>query len=435
MKYLKDAIWRIRSLGWFGLVWRLAVLSLPWQTRWFHEAKLAGWPWEQGSSAFYVSWIPLIFAVVLGFIGLKEDPPKDEKKKKWIPWLWVSSAVLLCLSVMRSVSFEASAQWCIQAGVLCVFVYVLHKRNIAAKTLATWLSIAILPHALLAYMQFAVQRVDSWSWLGIAFQSPKQLGVSVVEFADMRYLRAYGGMPHPNILGGWLAMGTIVAVWSAWRSATKRRALAFAAAAAVFSGALVLTFSRSAFLATAVGCAALMILFFVKRREKKTELQFGLMALVCAAVFAAILGFSQREVLLARTQDQSRLEVKSSVSRTQSLKDGWEVFKRRWILGSGPNAELKDLAMIKFGNEGKQSSEPLESPHNSFFLLVVDFGVVGGLIVLWAVFLARRKLLRRWYFILPLSVLAWFDHYLWSYWSGMVLLAVILSLAAVPDTD
>jgi hypothetical protein len=46
--------------------WRLAILALPWQTRWFAEGPaLGGLPWEQGRWAFYLSYIPLGITVLM----------------------------------------------------------------------------------------------------------------------------------------------------------------------------------------------------------------------------------------------------------------------------------------------------------------------------------------------------------------------------------
>jgi len=419
----------------FDVAWRLAVLSLPWQTRWYREASLAGWPWEQGSWAIYVSWISLAAAIVLGNTGLRrEDPSAKTLSRTDKALLWIVG-ITLAISFLASDSYAASAQWLMEVGLLAAFVFTLLRQRIPARSLAVWFVVSLIPQACLAYWQYAVQRVDAIKWLGVAFQSPKQLGVSVVEFADLRYLRAYGGMPHPNILGGWLAVGVIVAWHEAWRSASKRAVLAWSAAAAVLAGATVLTFSRSAFLAAALGLAALAVLFFRRRKDERSSAQFGVLAMVVTLAFAGIVAFAQREVLLARTDQGNRLVVQSSDARLLSYADGWQVLKDRPFFGSGPNAELASLARVKFNTEIKRLRQPLESPHNTFFLLAVDFGALGAVVFLWAVWRFRKTLLRRWWIFPPLIVLAALDHYLWSYWSGLALAAVVLALAAASEPE
>src|SRR5690349_15713914 len=50
----------------FEASWRLALLFLPWQTRWFLEGpSVNGFPWENGRISLYLSWIPLIVTIMI----------------------------------------------------------------------------------------------------------------------------------------------------------------------------------------------------------------------------------------------------------------------------------------------------------------------------------------------------------------------------------
>ncbi|MBI5654914.1 O-antigen ligase family protein [Candidatus Uhrbacteria bacterium] len=409
----------------FEIFWRVSILALPWQTRWFGEAELAGWPWEQGRWVFYAAWIPMAATIIFGWM----DSCRENETKKAISrgdkvMAWVAGFIFI-FSFLTAASYVATAQWFVQVGLLVVFCHMLGRMSIPVKSLTMWFVVSLLPQAALAYWQYAVQRVDSVSWLGIAFQSPKQLGVSVVEFADQRYLRAYGGMPHPNILGGWLAVGVLVCWQAAWKAAHKYEAFAWSAASAILGGALLLTYSRSAFLALAVGLAITITAIFVKRKDERFSVQFGIFAMTVMLAFAGILAFTQRDVLLARADSGNRLVEQSGSARWQSLVDGWQVFKSRPLQGSGPNAELARLARSRMDTEVKKLRQPLESPHNTFLLLLVNFGVLGAVASAWTLWRFRRALLRRWWMLPPLVVLASFDHYVWSYWSGMCLVAMV----------
>jgi len=423
------------SSTFFGIAWRLAVLSLPWQTRWYRETALAGWPWEQGSWAIYVSWIFLAATVVFGLRSSDFRLPTFTALHKTDRILVGFGCIVLVFSCLTSDSYVASVQWLIQVGLLGAFVFTLYQKRVPARSLAAWFAVSLVPHACLAYWQYAIQRVDAVKWLGIAFQSPKQLGVSVVEFADLRYLRSYGGMPHPNILGGWLAVGIVVAWQAAWRAVKKSEALIWMAAGATMAGALVLTFSRSAFLAVGCGLAALAVVFFRKRQDERFDLQFGLLAMVVTLAFAGILAYAQREVLLARTDQGNRLVVQSNDARLQSYAMGWRVLKTKPLFGSGPNAELASLWNVVSKDNPKKPRQPLESPHDVFFLLAVNFGILGAIVFLWVIWRFRKQLLRRWWLLLPFVALGSLDHYLWSYWSGLGLTAMVLSLGCLRGQD
>ncbi len=414
----------------FGAAWRLAIFLLPWQTRWLHGASLAGWPWEQGSWAVYASWLLLLATIVLGY---KKIEIKIRDKHFWMP---VSFGLLVfAANLIFSSSITATLQWWIQVALLGMFVWTLWRAKVRARSVACMFVASLIPQAVLAYWQFAVQRANAIKWLGMAFHSPKELGTAVVEFGLFRYLRAYGGMPHPNILGAWLALGIPAAVHAGWSSAKKSVALFYATASAVISGALVLTFSRTSYAAAAVGVGALCYVMVRRRKTGQYNLQFGMLAVVCCLLFALVVAVSQREVVMARTQEQNRLEAKSLDARSQSLKEGWQIFLRHPILGSGPNAELVDVWSLRRDQNTKlqRSPEPLESPHNAFLLMLADFGLLGSVLMAYLIWRARKCLLRVWPAILPLVILAWFDHYLLSYWSGQALLAVVILTLCVTD--
>lgn len=420
----------------FDFAWRMAILALPWQARWYREVTLAGWPWEQGSSAVYASWMFMAATIGLGFMvqtpGLPAHAKPLGKQDRVLLWL---GGVALAFSFLASDAYAASFQWSVQIGLLVGFGLALRRRRVLASSLSAWFAASLIPHAVLAYWQYAIQRVDAVKWLGIAFQSPKQLGVSVVEFADLRYLRAYGGMPHPNILGGWLAMGVLAAWHHAWQAAAKRGAFVWTAVAAVLGGALVLTFSRAAYLALFVGLVSFVVLMLLKRRDGRVDIQFGLLAIFATLAFAGILAATQREVLVARTDAANRLVAQSTDARLEGFRGGWQAFRSKPLFGSGPNAELSSLALSRPDAEGKKSRQPLEPPHNVFFLVLVNFGIVGAAIFAYVAWRFRKALWRRWWLVPPLIVLAMLDHYLWSYWSGMGLAFCILALSVMPEAD
>src|SRR5690349_8627644 len=65
--------------------WRLALLALPWQTRWFSEGPmLGGLPWEQGRWAFYLSWIPLGLTVLMACLQPFKPAEHPLTKRAWV---------------------------------------------------------------------------------------------------------------------------------------------------------------------------------------------------------------------------------------------------------------------------------------------------------------------------------------------------------------
>ena len=59
--------------------------------------------------------------------------------------------------------------------------------------------------------------------------------------------------------------------------------------------------------------------------------------------------------------------------------------------------------------------------HNTWLLVLAELGVLGFLVLL----LSLRPLMNlQALFLIPLGVISLFDHYLWSLWPGLALLAL-----------
>jgi len=399
------------------------MLLLPWQTRWFWDASLAGWPWEQGRLSLYVSWAILFATIVVGW--RQDTVPRLQKEKKILVLAGIVCALSLLATRGNVDAMKAVMQWWVQIVLLALFVDTVRRASVPRMSIATWVVLALLPHAGIGLWQYAVQRVDGSTLLGMSAHVPETPGTSVVEHGMYRVLRIYGGFPHPNIFGGWLAIGVLTAFGFAAKASTKMQAAFAAVSSAVLSVALLLTYSRSAWLAVACGA----IVWSIHLVRTKRVNQFVLVSVAASLLATTIVGVSQRDHVFARANTASRLETMSIDARRQSLREGWRVFLSHPLVGTGPNAEL--LLM----GDGTPSKQPLEPPHMVFLLALVNVGILGcALIMLLIVRLVSRstRLLSGSSFfatIFPLLVVGLFDHYLWSLWSGQSLVAAVMLLA------
>jgi len=455
----------------FEILWRLAVLSLPWQTRWFWDAELVGWPWEQGRISIYVSWFFIFLVAYSGFRRSKSSchepgspfvlAPKRRGLRANVSRVLTPrfgvAVLLVALSIIATRldldSLRAVGVWWGNVFVLALFVWSLRKNDVRFQQIAVWLCISLLPHALLGMWQFVNQEVIASTMLGIASQVPSSLGVSVVESDGVRTLRAYGGFPHPNIFGGWLVMGSLAAIWLATRTASVAIRYRWTLIGSLYASVLVLTFSRSAMLAFGVATCVFLFcnLFTIVNRLQKRAVIFS--TLFILAIFGATI-FLQNELIITRVRGDSRLEMKSIESRVESGEAFVEVFHDRLWIGTGPNAELKVLAE----REGiTTASAPLEPPHNVYLLALVNFGIIGTTLIILIILSfrtsirnpsewilnrvqddtlirdslpagrqARLRRLGMTMLIIPLLIIGLFDHYPWTLWSGQVFVALTL---------
>lgn len=415
---------RTLRVAW-DVAWRLAILSLPWQMRWFGDASLAGWPWEQGRASVYVSWFVMLAAIVLSFMRQR---PSLSKKEIRILVVGLFAFAVLCVAGtgFDPTALRAAGQWAAQVLLLVCFGFSLWHSGVTRRQIATWIVISLAPHVALGYWQYAIQKVVGHPWLGMATQLPEQPGVSVVEHGAYRLLRMYGGFPHPNIFGGWSAVGLLLSVWLAATSDSRWRALAWSFASAAISVALLLSYARGAWIAAAVGIVAMLWHF------RKT--QFVFVALAASLLAAGVVGYSQRDHILSRFDRTQRLEAKSLDDRASSLTFGLELVIRHPVFGTGPNAELLDAAHRL---SVPMAPAPLEPPHNAALLALANLGIAGfaGLLFLaWLFVRFLRGQPDRAFplaALLTLAILGLFDHYPWSAWAGQTLvMSTILLIVA-----
>lgn len=408
----------------FNISWRAAIVLLPWQTRVFWDAQLTGWPWEQGRISVYASWIPIVIAIVLGLSVQERQVPNGIRKNVF----WIFSALGLCTVIAAPSPSDAAIQWWIQVFLLSAFFLTLYRSKVVAEKIIFWFLLALIPHALLALSQSLFQIVFASKWLGISGQDPAALGVSVIQTASGRFLRAYGGFPHPNILGGWMAIGILISVAYA-QKLDKKRACLMSIVSVLFFVALFYSFSRSAWLAVFLGAVTLLVMHAVNAlTEAKKLLRF----FIAPVMIATILLIVHQDLVFTRFQpDASRLEQKSISTRMQTLRDGIEIYKANILFGTGPNSELPMLAKIKGITT---STAPLEPPHMVWLLALVNFGTVGLLFIGGFLLFVLRNSLEGWRrmdraqkawlisLFLCIALLGTLDHYLWSAWAGQMLI-------------
>ncbi|MFH1078460.1 MAG: O-antigen ligase family protein [Patescibacteria group bacterium] len=427
----------------FAVAWRLALLALPWQTRWFADASLAGWPWEQGRWSFYVSWFLVAATVVLGLL-IRRPGRVDFRKHR----VTIAAVSLLVLSTVLACGTDVAAwkpalQWWVQVSLLAAFVWTLDRTDIPRRTLAVWVVVAILPHVALGAWQYAIQKVIGHPWLGIATQLPENPGVSVIEHGEYRVLRMYGGFPHPNIFGGWTAVGFILSTWLAATASTKMRSLAWSCAAAGLAVALLLSYARGAWLAAVVGMVVLVGLMvwthLTKRAvavEEAPSFQYLGIALAAASLVALAVAGTQYDHLATRFDPSARLEAKSIDTRVSSVEVSFDLIRRHPLVGTGPNAELLDMSR-RLGQE--TATEPLEPPHSAPLLAFADVGILGAIGLVFLLYLFGRAALRNGNpglaIVVALLIVSTLDHYPWSLWSGQSLVTLVILLTLAKPTS
>lgn len=383
------------------LGWRLSLIALPWQTRVFTEALIDGKPWEQGRISLYGSMLLMLTVVVLEGSVLRDRR------------LWRVAGMLLALTV-PSLFLVTSWQWALWSVLLIAWGMAM-RRVAPWREREAWVVGSLVLSACVGILQIVLQYIPPVTLLGMAEQIPTTSGVSVIETEAGRWLRAYGPFPHPNIFGGWMAVGLILVV-RRWMDGARTWWLS--GATMLFTLALYGSFSRSAWLAAAAGLGWLFATTwrrFVDWRSARPYLLIG-----CVAVGAVWL---RPELLFTRLASSARLEAWSVNERAASLEQGVEVVLG-YPLGTGPFAYRLGLERACVD----RVCVTKEPPHNLFLLMLAELGWVRlGLVLLVSAWLLVRGGCSRYIlpFVFVLGVIALLDHYLWSVWSGMGLVVLV----------
>jgi O-antigen ligase len=381
----------------------LLVFILPWQTRWIIKAgELNGGGWEYGTLSLYATDMLLISLVLLftminfGFwildFRLKIQNPKSKIQNFWwlIFGLIIFSLVSIFFAPNKSVAIFAYWRFLLGVGLFWLIIGV----NYNKFKLIISLILGIFLQAALGIWQFLSQSAFGNKWLGLAQHNPHDLGVSVIEtFSGVRWLRAYGGMDHPNMLGGLLVIGFLLLVYLLLENKKMNQELRirnykleyfiFYFLFIVFMTALFFSFSRGAWLAAAIGlivyfaCALIKNDWLAQKKLLKIILLTGFLIFVFGSFYS--------DLIYARTSSANRLEARSNSERVESYKTGLKVFQKHWLFGTGiGNYTLAVHNEI----DNAQPGYFYQPTHDVYLLVLSEIGVFGFLsFILFIIFL------------------------------------------------
>lgn len=405
----------------------LTIFSLPWQTRWiFRDLQMGGESWEYGRLSVYGVEIAIVLAVLLR--GKLRIAPALGRFVK--PAIFFLGVLLISASFSQNITLALGAT---QHAVAAAALFALLADERTRLRHAAWAFVLglVVPCGL-AWYQVVAGTSPSASWLGLAAHDAATLGASVVETSTGRVLRGYGTLPHPNVFGGYLAVGLFLCAWLI-RGAKRTRGtmLLMAAPVVVLASTLVITFSRGAWLAVAAGFTVLAALMLANRKSPPRH-AIPLATLGLFAVLATLVVF--HAPAFTRFQPAVRLEAKSISDRAGELPVWDDVVRLNPVTGVGAGNYTLALATLFPGNP-IWSYQPI---HNAYLLFLAETGLLG-LIALFRAARATARSFRPWIptgnalfavsMLSAVAILGFFDHYLWSLWPGMVLAAFSLGFA------
>lgn len=423
------------------------IFLLPWQTCLiWRDAVLNGYTWEYGKLCLYGSELLVWLLIVL--LAIKVFKTKKIKsfslksffanfnKSKQIYFFIVLLAAWTGLSIFwASDLLLAQVRWVQLLEVICVLVLILSFSFNFKKVALAFIGSAII-QSILAIWQFIIQYAFANKWLGLAEHLSVGGGAIILQTENGRWLRAYGALPHPNVLGGFLFVAIILALYLYLSSESKKIKLFVLTSLPIISAAFFFTFSRSAWLALFISFAlfGIWLLFTKQIKMFKDFLLLSFFGLIIILIFSGI----YFDLLSSRVVVQTDLEAQSLSLRLAFSKQAFSLIKSDWLLGQGIGNYTLSI------HDKFNSSWPgyyYQPVHNIFLLVGAELGIFGFLafcLLLFSTFyLALKRInlesLSLIIILFGFCFIGFFDHYFWTLYSGLLMFFIILAFNIKPN--
>ncbi len=408
LKTLLD--WSIRAL----------LVLFPIGTVWiFSVPMVRGSVWQFGVERIYASEVLVWIMVFLFYTFFLFRRNKDSFSKKI--WKEGGGGALLVagvlfvssfLAVNQSIAFQ-SLRMLVSVFVAYAFVSFAKKEN---THIGQYILFGAIPVLLLGLWQWGNQTTVESTLFGLSLHARDVAGTSVVveEFGG-RYMRAYSSFPHPNIFGGYAAFLLLYLFVYKKRNLVDRVLVSVLLPLA--AAGLVVSWSRSAYLALICGTIGLVCLrsFLWKRIVP-------VIAVCCIAFFL------YPSLFFTRTSSSGAAEIRSIEERLGGIEEALSGFAWNRPFGVGPGNYTAYL------HETHQTPGYLLQPvHNTPLLMLVELGWLGSVSIFIAIFFFfRKEAILLWQTKAPLFLaiapIAFFDHYLWSTYQGILLVSIFLAV-------
>ncbi|MBI2483882.1 O-antigen ligase family protein [Candidatus Uhrbacteria bacterium] len=337
---------------------------------------------------FAATDVILIAVSILGALYWIRSPKRDAALNKTAGYLAVFlAAATLSLFAIPEITLAnlavytrlLVASW----AAFCIAVLPCEK-----KTTLSALVIAGVLQAGYGIAQFAFQHIGPIPLLGVAEHSPLNLGDAVVQTSQMRFLRAYGSFAHPNILGAFLGVCFLVALFltQAARGTIHRAALI--ASTLILSAGILLSFSRGAWfsLVAALVASSFAGRWYARRAQPQSETSYGSLRVLVFGVLAvcAIFVFSFSDILLSRfgIALDARLETRSVEERLAYADEAFSLI-RNHPFGLGIGNYVPYLIQRDRTEGSILPFYEYQPVHTHVLLVFAELGIIG-----FAVFLA-----------------------------------------------
>ncbi len=459
----------------YGLL--LFAFLLPFQTVFlWREPLIGGEKWQYGTIGVYAIDILLVIFFIFVFTKWLRDCRRKYQVSRIsyavsyithhssliLFLVWVGLSVIWASDQVLALSFFVNL-------LLASLIFLVASRGnglTMRKMVFVLLAAGVLQSGI-GIAQFLSQQSWGSTLLGMSAHETWQAGSSVLKIDGEpaspslggRILRAYGTFPHPNMLGGFLAVVFVsgIAYLVLGRNEIGKEegsryplslisyplsSILYLSSLIIILLGLMLTFSRTAWLGAGLGIVTLFLWSFFFSDTRKLRPWFSGLPLKTLGILvgAGIVFVSVLHAQIFPRFDRATIAHEGSVSeRVQSLYDAKTVMDATSLFfGTGAGNFTERLLWL----ERERPVWTLQPVHNVVVLILAEIGVIG--LFLWFLFLGTVLLSWKKYLIskrqesvqvifgIALLVLIpslLLDHWLWSSHFGIFFVFLLLGLS------
>lgn len=289
------------------------------------------------------------------------------------------------------------------------------KTKQKTSSIIFFLSIGVLYSSIIAIAQFVLQKSIGGPLWFLGERTFSNLMPGIAQFNVCKpfsstctlVLRAYGTLPHPNVLGGYIAVMLPLVIHQ-----LRHRKIFYLATLLAGITALVMTFSRSAWIACLFGTG---IVLYARPpvgsaiwKQSKAYFSAIFASMVIIIFIAGTTGFHDESVVVREALNNSAISM----------------FTESPLVGKG----LGNFLVALPANLPSRQIYFLQPVHNIYLLVLAETGVVGLALfiwMIWKIFKSKKTIIRYSLFIILLLGLV--DHYPLTLQQGQLLLTILLS--------
>lgn len=405
---------------------------LPWQTRWiFGYETITGAETPFGVLSLHATEVLVLLTALVCFVR-KQDRPSIDKTYHLPLALAMAIFGTAAFSLTWTEHLALSLNQLFHLGTAMVLFMLLLDKKLEIRPLLAGFGAGLVIPLGLGVWQVLFDSSSASTMFGLAARDAEALGDSVTLAENgSRQLRAYGSFPHPNIFGGYLAIG-ILSLRALFTGTLKnwQGKLLLVGMLALIIG-LLLAASRAAVLGLVLGIGLALLVTHMKNTAKARIAVIPIAIVFIGGIWLGTLFLPGWAA--ASRGSWSPLEDRSIVERFTQYAHYPGVVQGEWFFGSGLGTYTFEAAEA-VPNLEVWTYQPI---HNIPLLIIAEIGLMGALIVVaWSSSIDRLNFAR---FPKPDAVMAFamgnvilvilfFDHYLWTTWAGLALLAYVMAL-------